>query len=94
LESELNVKSIWGLARDNIKGFKPCVHGGKVWDVEKKTGLTREEPMDFSSNINPLGSSQKALEAIKNNLGQIPVYPDSTSTELRDAFAKVVGNSA
>jgi threonine-phosphate decarboxylase len=43
--------------------------------------------MDFSSNINPLGSSQKALEAIRNNLGQIPVYPDSTSEPLREAIA-------
>ncbi len=87
LERELNVKSTWELARENIKGLTPCVHGGKVWEAEKKSGLAREEIMDFSSNINPLGSPQKALEAIKNNLGQIPVYPDSTSTKLRESIA-------
>jgi threonine-phosphate decarboxylase len=87
LKSDLNVRSTWGLARDNIKCLKPCVHGGKVWEVGKKTGLTREEIVDFSSNINPLGSSQKALEAIRNNLGQIPIYPDSTSASLREAIA-------
>ena len=43
--------------------------------------------MDFSSSVNPLGSSQKALEAIKNNLWQIPIYPDSTSARLREAIA-------
>jgi threonine-phosphate decarboxylase len=87
LERELNVKSTWRLARENIKDLTPCVHGGKVWEAEKKSGLAREEIIDFSSNINPLGSPQKALEAIKSNLGQIPVYPDSTSTKLREAIA-------
>jgi len=81
------VRSTWGLARDNIRCLRPCVHGGKVWEAEKKTNLTREEIVDFSSNVNPLGSSQKALEAIRNNLGQIPVYPDSTSAALREAIA-------
>ena len=87
MKSDLNVRSTWGLARDNIRCLRPCVHGGKVWEAEKKTNLTREEIVDFSSNVNPLGSSQKALEAIRNNLGQIPVYPDSTSAPLREAIA-------
>jgi threonine-phosphate decarboxylase len=91
LERELTVKSTWGLARENIKGLTPCVHGGKVWEAEKKTGIAREDIMDFSSNINPLGSPQKALEAIIDNLGQIPVYPDSTSTALREAIAASFG---
>jgi len=47
--------------------------------------------MDFSSNINPLGFSQKAVEAIRNSLGQIPVYPDSTSAALREAIAASFG---
>jgi threonine-phosphate decarboxylase len=47
--------------------------------------------VDFSSNINPLGLPQKALEAIRKNLGQIPVYPDSASTALREAIAASFG---
>jgi threonine-phosphate decarboxylase len=37
--------------------------------------------------VNPLGPSQKALEAVRNSLAQIPVYPDSNSTLLRKAIA-------
>lgn len=85
------MKSTWRLARENIKRLKPCVHGGEVWEAEKKTGLAREEIMDFSSNINPLGFSQKALEAIRNSLGQIPAYPDSTSAALREAIVASFG---
>ena len=85
------MKSTWGLAQENIKRLTPCAHGGEVWEAEKKTGLAREEIMDFSSNINPLGFSQKAVEAIRNSLGQIPVYPDSTSAALREAIAASFG---
>jgi threonine-phosphate decarboxylase len=86
-KEDLNVKSIGELARQNIKRLKPCVHGGKVWEIEKETGQDRKKVMDFSSNINPLGFSRKALEAINKNLEQIPVYPDSDSTALREAIA-------
>jgi threonine-phosphate decarboxylase len=52
-----------------------------------KTGLSREDVLDFSSNINPLGPSQKTIESIKSNFGRIPFYPDSDSTALREAIA-------
>jgi len=81
------VISISRLARENIKKLKPCVHGGEVWEVASKTGLRKEEILDFSSSINPLGPSEKALEAIKSNLEDIPSYPDSDSCALREAIA-------
>lgn len=76
----MNLKPPRELARQNIKRLKPCVHGGRVWELEKKV-------MDFSSNINPLGFSQKALEAINSSAEQVPIYPDSDSTVLREAIA-------
>jgi threonine-phosphate decarboxylase len=81
------VKSTSRLARENIKKLKPCVHGGEVWEVASKTGLRKEEILDFSSSINPLGPSEKALEAIKSSLEDIPSYPDSDSCALREAIA-------
>ena len=83
-----NVRSTFRLARKDVKRLKPCVHGGEVWEIMNKTGLRREDVYDFSSNINPLGPSQEAFEAIKNSLGQIPFYPDSDSTALREAIAR------
>jgi threonine-phosphate decarboxylase len=81
------LKSTSRLMREHIKNLKPCVHGGEVWEAANKIGLRREELLDFSSSVNPLGPSKKALEAIKANLGHIPSYPDSNSTELREAIA-------
>jgi len=91
VKEDVNVKSTRELARKHIKRLKPCVHGGKVWEIERETGLNRKKVVDFSSNINPLGFSQKALEAINNNLEQIPIYPDSNSTALREAIAADFG---
>ncbi len=81
------MRSALSLARKEVKRLKPCVHGGEIWDVVNKTGLSREDVLDFSSNINPLGPSQKAIESIKSNFGQIPFYPDPDSVTLREAIA-------
>jgi len=81
------MRSASSLARESVKRLKPCVHGGEVWDVVNKTELSREDVLDFSSNVNPLGPSQKAIESMKSKFGQIPFYPDPDSTALREAIA-------
>ena len=81
------MKPVENLVRDNIKNLKPCVHGGEVLDAAGKSGFRREEILDFSSSVNPLGPSKKALEAAKNSFKEIPAYPDSNSNELRQAIA-------
>ena len=81
------MKPVENLVRDNIKNLKPCVHGGDVLDAAGKSGLRREEILDFSSSVNPLGPSEKALEAAKKGFKEIPAYPDSNCFELRQAIA-------
>ena len=81
------MKPIEEIVRENIKNLEPCVHGGEVLDAADKTGFKRERILDFSSSVNPLGPSKKALEAAKNSFKEIPAYPDSNSNELRQAIA-------
>jgi threonine-phosphate decarboxylase len=81
------MKPVENLVSDNMKNLKPCVHGGEVLDAAGKSGLRREEILDFSSSVNPLGPSKKALEAAKKAFTEIPSYPDSNSNELRQAIA-------
>ena len=61
------MKPVENLVKENIKNLKPCVHGGEVLDAAGKSGFKREEILDFSSSVNPLGPSKKALEAAKNS---------------------------
>jgi threonine-phosphate decarboxylase len=84
---ETSMKPVENLVSDNTKNLKPCVHGGEVLDAVGKSGFRREEILDFSSSVNPLGPSKRALEAAKNSFKEIPAYPDSNSNELRQAIA-------
>ena len=86
------VNSASTLARKDVKRLEPCVHGGEVWEIAEETGLSVEDLVDFSSSINPLGPSPRALEAIKNSFDKITLYPDSNSTALREALACHFGN--
>jgi L-threonine-O-3-phosphate decarboxylase len=81
------MKPVENLVKDSIKNLKPCVHGGEILDAAGKSGFRREEILDFSSSVNPLGPSEKALEAAKNSFKEIATYPDSNSNELRQAIA-------
>ncbi|HYA78102.1 MAG TPA: threonine-phosphate decarboxylase CobD [Verrucomicrobiae bacterium] len=81
------MKPVDNLISDNIKSFKPCLHGGEVLDAAAKSGFRREDILDFSSSVNPLGPSKKSLEAAIKSFQEIPAYPDSNSNELRQAIA-------
>ena len=79
------------------------VHGGNVYSAARQHGVPLDQLVDFSANINPLGPSPQALEAIKDNLDLIRHYPDLDSTELTEELARylhvepdliVVGNGA
>jgi threonine-phosphate decarboxylase len=85
------MKPVENLAKDTVNKLKPCIHGGEVLDAAGKSGLKKEEILDFSSSVNPLGPSKKALEAAKNSFREIPAYPDSNSNALRQAIASHFG---
>lgn len=77
---------------------KPVSHGG-IYSISNPS----PDIIDFSSNINPLGPSPKAVKAIKSNSSILSVYPDSESAKLRKILQKytkihesqiVVGNGA
>ena len=85
------MKPIEGLVRDNVKNLKPCVHGAEVLSAAEESGLLLQDILDFSSSVNPLGPSKKALDAAKKAFSQIAAYPDSNSNELRQVIANHFG---
>ena len=85
------MKPIESLVRDNVCNLKPCVHGAEVYGAAEESGLKSEEILDFSSSVNPLGPSQKALDAITSEFGRIEAYPDSNSNALRQVLADHFG---
>ena len=81
------MKPVENLVKDNVRNLKPCVHGGEVLDAAGKSGLKREEILDFSSSVNPLGPSKRAVGGGEGGFKEIPAYPDSNSNALRQAIA-------
>ena len=85
------MKPIKSLIRDNVKNLKPCVHGAEVLGAAEESGLLPQSILDFSSSVNPLGPSKKALDAARGAFNQIAAYPDSNSNELRQVIASHFG---
>ena len=64
------------------------LHGGNVHRAARARRVDVEKVLDFSANINPLGPSPLATEAIRSNLHMIRHYPDPDCTELREELAQ------
>lgn len=64
-------------AKKHLETIKPYVPGAF------ETGAVK-----LSSNENPLGCSQKAIEAYKKAAEDLALYPDGGCNELREALAK------
>jgi threonine-phosphate decarboxylase len=82
------MKPIDSLVKDSIRSLKPCVHGAEVLGAAQESGLKPQQILDFSSSVNPLGPSKKALVAANRAFSEIAAYPDTNSNQLRDLLAK------
>ncbi|MBS5621774.1 MAG: threonine-phosphate decarboxylase [Clostridium sp.] len=64
------------------------IHGGDVYSARQKM---KQEPLDFSANINPMGMPPGAVRAAADALQQCTQYPDPLCRELRAALAAYEG---
>lgn len=63
------------------------IHGGNITKAVKKYGLSQEDIIDFSANINFLGPPEAVIEEIRENIGGIVNYPEADSRELKENLA-------
>lgn len=75
--------------REELKDLTAYKPGKPIEDVKKEYGL--EKVIKLASNENPLGCSPKAVEAIKNSLDSLAIYPDGNATLLKEAIANKLG---
>ena len=64
------------------------IHSGDVYSARQKM---KQEPLDFSANINPMGMPPGAVRAAADALQQCTQYPDPLCRELRAALAAYEG---
>jgi len=62
-------------------------HGANLYSLSSKYGFSKEELMDFSSNINPFGTSTLAKDFIINNIDMVSMYPDPSYSDLKKSIS-------
>ncbi len=73
-------------------GMPAYTPGKPIEEVRREYGLT--EVVKLASNENPLGASPKALEAMKRELENCFLYPESSSPSVRRALSKKLSFNA
>jgi histidinol-phosphate aminotransferase len=74
------------LARKGILRMIPYIAGKSIEEVEKEFGAKKW--IKLASNENLLGPSPKAVEAMRQELPNIYLYPDGPCSVLREALAQ------
>jgi len=73
------------LVRKGILDLKPYIPGKPIEEVKRELGL--KEVVKLASNETSIGPSPLAVEAIKKEVENINLYPESSSRALREKIA-------
>ncbi|MEA4816639.1 MAG: histidinol-phosphate transaminase [Lachnospiraceae bacterium] len=67
------------------------MHGGDLDAIERKYHIKKEEIMDFSGNINPLGFPKSVAEKLAENIALVSIYPDKDYCVLKKSIGEYTG---
>lgn len=66
-------------------------HGGDIWGASRLLGIPRQDILDLSASLNPLGPPAGLSEEITKGMKDICYYPDRQTWELRKSLAEKFG---
>lgn len=72
---------------DGASVVQTRTHGGNPWELMRRRGCSKEEVLDFSVDVNPLGFPNSLPSIMRDRFEDIRCYPDPSATELREAIA-------
>jgi|SRR5437870_2725567 len=75
-----------------IRKLVPYQPGKPIEEVEREYGIANS--IKLASNENPLGPSPKAVQAMRDKLEQLHLYPDGDCFYLKSALANKLGIDA
>jgi len=79
------------MLKKSVIGIKEYVPGKSIEEIVASYGIKPENIIKLGSNENPLGPSQKSVEAVRAIADGINIYPSVDAAELRTALSKYVG---
>ncbi|MCZ3364968.1 MULTISPECIES: histidinol-phosphate transaminase [Methanobacterium] len=77
--------------KETVKKLDPYVPGKSIPEIAQKYNLDPETIIKLGSNENPLGPSEKSMEAIKESLQLISQYPETNLEPLKEKLALYSG---
>jgi histidinol-phosphate aminotransferase len=75
----------------DLSSLSPYVPGRGVEEVARDLGLDPADLVKLSSNENPLGPSEAAVEAIRDVAPSVHIYPKASHADLTAALAETWG---
>ncbi len=75
-----------GLAVADVCELQPYTPGKPIEELEREYGI--RDSIKLASNENPLGPSPRGLQAARNSLRDIWMYPDANGFHLKQALAR------
>ena len=75
-----------GFCMPGVKQLRPYEPGKPISELERELGL--KDIVKLASNENPLGTSPKALAAMRAHLDETFLYPDGNAYALKRAIAE------
>lgn len=70
------------------------VHGGNIYEVAERMGISPEAVLDFSASINPLGPPPHLLDQFSKYFNRLQHYPDIHNRSLTAAIAAFHGKTS
>lgn len=70
---------------------KDNFHGSDIEVIAERYNISKDSIIPYASNVNPLGFSPLAREALLNNVDAISSYPDRDYISLRNSISKYCG---
>jgi len=75
----------------NLTQLPVYLPGRPIEEVARELGLPPSDVIKLASNENPLGPSPKAIEAMRNVLNHLHLYPDGSAFYLKKKLATRLG---
>ncbi len=82
---------IRNLAKKGVASLQRYLPGKPIEQVKRELGL--KEVIKLASNENPLGPSPLAVQALREAISQVHLYPEDGGPQLREAVAQRLGVS-
>lgn len=76
------------LAVPGVQALSPYQPGKPIDELARELGLNPAAIIKLASNENPLGPSQKALDAARAALSELCLYPDGNGYNLKQALSR------